>query len=148
MISRSPRLPVPQSFPLRLKTARRLAVLWGLLLFTLTSWPKPPSVPILSAIPNFDKVVHFGLYAVEAFFLYQAIRQSRRPGFSLARVLAITGVMALWGAVDEIHQYWIPGRSTEVADATADTAGGAMGALAASLLTAKSRPDATDPRLH
>jgi VanZ family protein len=120
-----------------------LAVLWGLLLFTLTSWPRPPRVPILSAIPNFDKVVHFGLYAVEAFFLYQAVRWAGRAGFSLVRVLAITSVMLLWGTVDEIHQYWIPGRSTEVADAAADTAGGATGALAASLLASKSRPKLT-----
>lgn len=120
-----------------------MAALWAVLLFTLTSWPKPPSVPILSAIPNFDKLVHFGLYSVEAFFLYQAVAWAGRPGFSLsfARVLAITGVMLLWGTVDEIHQYWIPGRSTEVADAAADTTGGFVGALAASLLAAKSRPD-------
>ncbi len=122
-----------------------MAVLWGVLLFTLTSWPKPPTVPILSAIPNFDKVVHFGLYAVEAFFLYQAVRWAGRGGFSLARVVIITAVMALWGTVDEIHQLWIPGRSTEVGDAVADTTGGAVGALAASLLAAKSRPGETDP---
>lgn len=140
MISRSPRLPVPQSLPLRLKTARRLAVLWGLLLFTLTSWPRPPRVPILSTIPNFDKVVHFGLYALEAFFLYQAVRWAGRVGFSLVRVLIITGVMAFWGTVDEIHQLWIPGRSAEVGDAVADTTGGAVGALAASLLAAESKP--------
>ncbi len=105
-------------------------------------------MPILSAIPNFDKVVHFGLYSVEAFFLYQAVRWAGRATLSLARVLAITGVMLLWGTVDEIHQYWIPGRSTEVADAAADTAGGAVGALAASLLVARARPGEEDPPLR
>jgi VanZ family protein len=125
-----------------------LAVLWGVLLFTLTSWPRPPSVPILSAIPNFDKLVHFGLYSVEAFFLYQAVRWAGRNGFSFARVLAITGLMLLWGTMDEVHQYWIPGRSTEVADAAADTTGGFVGALAASLLAAKSRPGRADSSLR
>ena len=102
-------------------------------------------MPVLSAIPNFDKVVHFGLYAVEAFLLYQAVAWAGRAGFSLVRVLVITGVMAVWGTVDEIHQLWIPGRSTEVGDAVADTTGGAVGALAASLLVAKSKPGGKDP---
>ncbi len=105
-------------------------------------------MPILSEIPNFDKLVHFGLYSVEAFFLYQAVRWAGRNGFSFARVLAITGVMLLWGTMDEVHQYWIPGRSTEVADAAADTTGGFVGALAASLLAAKSRPGRAVPSLR
>jgi VanZ family protein len=105
-------------------------------------------VPILSTIPNFDKVVHFGLYALEAFFLYQAVRSAGRAGFSLVRVLIITGVMAFWGTVDEIHQLWIPGRSAEVGDAVADTTGGAVGALAASLLAAESKPGRADPSLR
>src|SRR6266545_3780067 len=70
-----------------MRRARRAALGWGLFLFALTSWPKPPRVPVLSGIPNFDKVVHFGLYAVEALFLYQAVRWAGRAGFSLARVL-------------------------------------------------------------
>jgi hypothetical protein len=42
------------------------AIAWGVFLFTLTSWPSPPRVPVVSGIPNFDKLVHFALYAVEA----------------------------------------------------------------------------------
>jgi VanZ family protein len=113
--------------------ARSAAFFWGLFLFALTSWPSPPRVPVLSAIPNFDKVVHFGLYAVEAFFLYQAVRWAGRAGFSLARVLAIVGALAVWGVADEVHQSWIPGRSMEGEDVAADVAGAGIGAVAASL---------------
>lgn len=89
-------------------------------------------MPILSAIPNFDKAVHFGLYGVEAFLLYRAIRWAGRAGFSLVRVLAVVATMAVWGIADEVHQYWIPGRSMEAEDVAADVAGAGVGAVVAS----------------
>jgi len=118
----------------RLRRARTAALAWGVFLFAITSWPRPPEIPVLSGIPNFDKVVHFGLYAAESFLLYLAIRWPGRARFSLLRVLALTGLMAAWGTVDEVHQTWIPGRSCDPEDALADTAGGAAGALVASAL--------------
>jgi VanZ family protein len=125
----------------RLGRARFAALAWGVFLFTLTSWPKPPEVPILSGIPNFDKLVHFGLYSVESFCLYFAIHWPGRPdaGLSLLRVLALTGLMAVWGTVDEVHQTWIPGRSCDAEDAVADTTGAAVGALVASALAGRRR---------
>ena len=115
-----------------LARARWVASLWGLFLLILTSWPRPPQVPLLSEIPNFDKLVHSTLYAVEAFWMYRAVRWPGRARFSLARALAIAGVMAVWGAADELHQAWIPGRSMEGRDVAADVAGAACGAVAAS----------------
>ena len=134
-VARSPRLPVAPSDSSRLKRARRWAVAWGVLLLTLTSWPSPPRVPLVSGIPHFDKLVHFGLYAIEAFLLYGAIAWPGRPVFSLVRVLAVTGMMAVWGAADELHQYWIPGRAMEGDDLAADVTGAALGALVASALS-------------
>jgi VanZ family protein len=121
----------------RLTLARRWALAWGVFLFTLTSWPRPPRVPILSGIPNFDKAVHFCLYAVEAFFLYRSVRWAGRAGFSFARVLAILGALTVWGCADEVHQYWIPGRSMEAGDVAADAAGAGLGAIVASLASRK-----------
>ena len=111
------------------------ALAWGVFLFTLTSWPSPPRVPLVSGIPNFDKLVHFALYAVEAWFLYRSVRWPGQPRFSLARALAIVGVMAVWGVADETHQAWIPGRAMEGDDVAADAAGAAAGAVAASVLS-------------
>ncbi len=121
-----------------MKRARRLATLWGIFLFALTSWPKPPAVPILSGIPNFDKLVHFALYSVEGFFLYRAIAWPGKLRFSFLRVLTIVGALAVWGTVDEVHQSWIPGRSTEAEDLAADVTGGVVGALISSVLARRS----------
>lgn len=125
----------------RVARARRGAVLWGVFLFALTSWPKPPRVPILSGIPHFDKLVHFALYAVEAYFLYRSVAWPGRQRFSLARALVILGSMAVWGVADETHQTWIPSRSMEAGDVAADVAGACAGALAASALSSR-RPRA------
>lgn len=117
----------------RLARARRSSILWGVFLLLLTSWPKPPPVPIVSSIPDFDKLVHFLLYLVEAFLLYRAVRWPGRPRFSLGRVVAILGAMAFWAVADETHQFWIPGRFMEAADVAADVAGAAVGAVVASV---------------
>ena len=120
---------------LGLRRARLFAVLWALFLFTLTSWPSPPEVPVVSSIPNFDKVVHATLYGVEGFLLYFAIRW--RGGVSWRRALVIGAILAIWGTLDEIHQLWIPGRSCEVGDAVTDTVAGLAGGLAAFLWSSR-----------
>ena len=126
-----------QSASSRFGKARIQAVAWAAFLFTLTSWPSPPRVPLVSGIPNFDKLVHFTLYAVQAWLVYRSVRWPGLSRFSLARVLAIVGVMAVWGVVDETHQTWIPGRAMEGDDVAADVAGAAAGAVAASVLSRK-----------
>jgi VanZ family protein len=118
---------------LPVRRARLYAVAWGLFLLALTSWPSPPEVPVVSAIPEFDKLVHALLYGVEGFLLYFALGappEERRGRWR--RVFAVAGVLAVWGALDEIHQLWIPGRSAEVADAVTDALSGLLGAFVAS----------------
>ncbi len=88
--------------------------------------------------------MHFSLYAVEAFFLYRSVNWPGCARFSLARVLAITGAMAVWGVADEVHQTWIPGRSMERKDVLADVAGAAAGSIVASL--ASGRRSSADTR--
>ena len=111
------------------RIARVAAALWGGFLFVLTSWPNPPS-PEAGGLP-LDKLTHFTLYAVEAFLLYRAVRWEGRGGFAWTRVLTIVGILALWGALDEAHQEWIPGRRMDADDLAADVAGAVSGGMLA-----------------
>ena len=121
------------------RRARVAAVVWGVFLFALTSWPSPPEIPGVTSIPNFDKFCHTVLYGVMGFLLYLAIRWPERPKSTLLAACFIGGALAVFGTLDEIHQIWIPGRSMEgldaVADATAGFFGGLVGALVARRLT-------------
>jgi VanZ family protein len=111
---------------------------WGLFLLTLTSWPSPPEVPVVSQIPDFDKLVHFTLYGVQGFLLYFAITWPDRR-FSWLRVATIAAIVAVWGMLDEVHQAFIPGRFMEGADVMGDLAGGTVGAILASWVSTRSQ---------
>jgi len=124
------------------RRARIAAALWGGFLFLLTSWPNPPAFAA-GGFP-LDKLTHFLLYSVEAFLLSRAIAWPGRPGLTGSRILAVIGTMALWGALDEAHQEWIPGRMMDSADLAADVAGATAGVL---LAAAMSRKEELKPEL-
>jgi VanZ family protein len=97
---------------------------WIAFLLTLTSIPNPR---FGATFPGADKVVHFGLYGMVGFLCALWRRESGRSvkeAFAFALALVV-----LLGAADEVHQYWIPGRTMAFLDWVADTAGGAAGAL-------------------
>jgi len=89
-----------------------------------------PSRLVPHQVSTFDKVVHFSFYAVFGFLLARAALR----GKSLIAVLALVIIgVACFGAVDEWHQQFIPGRYMDVQDWAADAAGGIAGAVAAVL---------------
>jgi VanZ family protein len=73
-------------------------------------------------LPYFDKVVHFSVYGLLGTLV---CRQGQGWRGALG---AVVGVSA-FGATDEWHQSFVPGRSSEVADWVADTAGAALAAV-------------------
>lgn len=89
------------------------AAAWAATIYWLSSRPTVPA----PAIPNVDKLAHFGAYAVLGALLAFA---SFRTGAPVA-VAVLIGV--LYGASDEIHQMYVPGRSPDVLDWAADAAG-------------------------
>ena len=76
-------------------------------------------------IADFDKVAHFSVYGLLATL---TVRAGRGPRAAWLAVVAVS----LFGASDEWHQSFVPGRSCELADWVADTIGAA---LAVSLYT-------------
>jgi VanZ family protein len=82
------------------------------------------SVP--SAAPQvWDKLLHAVAYAVFGFFCLRATHggvKRPRPGPTLWALLLALG----YGAFDEWHQSWVPGRHPSVADWVADLVGVAI----------------------
>ena len=95
---------------------------WVALTLTLTSIPNPEFGP---TFPGADKIAHFGFYGVMG-FLFALWRRETGTG-TAAAVIRAAIFAALLGAVDEVHQQWIPGRSMEFSDWAADFAGGTAG---------------------
>lgn len=89
------------------------AAAWAATLYWLSSQPTVPA----PEIPNFDKAAHFGAYALLGGLLAFAADRSRLP------ILAAVMIGVLYGASDEIHQMYVPGRSPDVLDWAADAAG-------------------------
>jgi VanZ family protein len=86
-------------------------------ILVITSWPTPPMPP-----GQWDKVIHASAYAT----LGLATGWAARPG-SLRAWLRLAIAVSAFGALDELHQRWIPGRSADPFDWLADTSGGAIG---------------------
>ncbi len=99
-------------------------MLYAGLIFYLSSraWPAPSTLP-----EGADKVIHTLLYAMLAFGVLWALRATpfkRHPHLIWIAVL----IGMLYGATDEFHQSFVPGRSSSPADLLADMIGSIMGA--------------------
>lgn len=89
------------------------AVAWALVIWNLSAQSRLPGPDQ----PGFDKVAHFCAYALLGWLLVRAADRSALP----LAVGALLGV--LYGASDEIHQMYVPGRSPDVMDWVFDAAG-------------------------
>ncbi|MFZ4681152.1 MAG: VanZ family protein [Terrimicrobiaceae bacterium] len=122
-----------------------LLVLWAGSLWALSSMPG--DAVELPSISYADKVAHFVYFFVGG-FLWAAFL-SRLIPWRGVKLIACTGALiALIGAVDEVHQLWTPNRSgCDVGDWLADSAGGVTGAfvfVCLHALAGKRRPEEAD----
>jgi len=101
------------------------AILYAVLIFGLSSFSKTPSVKI--PIWNFDKLVHMLEYTVFGILLMLAFR-SNQIGKPMRRANLQSSILGvLYGLSDEIHQYFVPGRTSSLADLGADALGILLG---------------------
>ncbi|HHH44655.1 MAG TPA: VanZ family protein [Gammaproteobacteria bacterium] len=96
-----------------------LALLWMAALFYLSNQPTLETPHLFSGQ---DKLFHMLAYAVLGFLLLGA-RKPLVNGFSNAQVGGSILVASLYGISDEVHQYFVPGRSADPWDWVADTLG-------------------------
>lgn len=87
-----------------------------------------------------DKLLHFSIYTVFSFLLTRQL--SDMTARWRAAIIAVALAM-VFGALDEWHQRFIPGRSTEFADWQADSLGAAAGALAGAVVLRRRTPQKT-----
>ena len=93
---------------------------WCLFIFMASSIPQAK----LPALEHYsDKVVHASVFAVLAWLTHVALfhqpyRFLRRHSLSITFLFVV-----LYGMSDEFHQYFTPGRSTDIFDVMADAFG-------------------------
>lgn len=104
------------------------AILFAAFIFTCSSMSRPPRI-IPPLFPHSDKISHFTEYAIFGFLLLRALDSSkdRFKGYNLRTIAVVLAV--LYGISDELHQYFVPGRFTELGDLISDGLGAYVGQL-------------------
>jgi len=93
---------------------------------------RPISLPQVEVVPliGIDKLLHFVEYGVMAFFVCRAMSVTTGSPLSKTTLFAAIVICAVYAALDEIHQSFVPARNCSVADFIAD----GVGAMAVVLL--------------
>jgi len=112
---------------------RRLAArlwLWGPAVAQMAVLFLASSIPNVGELPGGtpDWVPHGAGYAILGVLLLRGFARGRRGGVTGRTVLATVVCAAIYGVTDEWHQSFVPGRSAEVHDLVADTAGAVLAA--------------------
>ena len=98
-------------------------LLWVVIIAVISSIPK---LSVISSPLGVDKLVHALIYGVLCWLAWRAFRfQSRSLFLREWALLAAFLFTVLYGIVDELHQYCVPGRTSDILDAAAD-GGGAL----------------------
>ncbi len=100
---------------------------WMGLLFALSAQPDLPHPPGPWMERLFDKAAHAVSYGVLAWLLLRAFGQHHPRSVGLRALCVVLAV--LYGASDEYHQAFVPGRSASLADLAADVVGATVAML-------------------
>jgi VanZ family protein len=85
------------------------------------------SLPV-DSFPFRDKGLHFVEYGALGFLVAHAAFRTWPRHHPLRTASLAVLVAVLWGLLDEIHQAFVPGRSSDALDLVADGAGAVVGA--------------------
>ena len=97
------------------------------------------TLPVVQHLPFQDKVAHFVEYTVLGLLYSHALARSSAKRGGLLLFAAASALAVLWGASDELHQYFVPGRDCSILDWAADGVGAVVGALLYQQFTASRR---------
>lgn len=99
---------------------------WTAVIFILLAMPTSGVASGLFDIPQFDKVIHFGLFIVLAFF-WGIFFSHRKSGNQNTILFLIVILAAGFGLGMEFYQKFFTLRSFSYLDAVADAAGAVVG---------------------
>ncbi len=113
----------------------------GIFIVSSSTDPGPIVPPGIS-----DKPLHAIVYGALGLLLLRGLAQARLVGVTTRRGFAAILIAVLYGITDEIHQHFVPGRSSDALDVAADALGAAIAvALAVGLgiysKTGRKRPE-------
>lgn len=84
--------------------------------------------------PYSDKVIHAGIYGVLAYLVFWSLHGARGlPGSGLGMISVV--MAAIYGALIEIFQMYVPTRSADIFDALFNAAGAIIGAYTYVVIT-------------
>lgn len=109
------------------KLAYILPILAALAIFIASSFPgyEVPNMPIMLG----DKIVHFAVYFVLGLSILISLVVDKNH-WTNAKIIMMSIILgAIYGASDEFHQSFVPGRSVELLDWLADCLGVAFSSL-------------------
>ncbi len=102
-------------------------IAWFFVVAVLTLMPGSdvPEIGWMDAIPNFDKLVHAGLFGGLTFFFCLAyFKSSLSHRQKINHFIRITLAAIVWGiTVEFLQKYFIPGRDFDLLDWAADSVG-------------------------
>jgi VanZ family protein len=98
-------------------------VLYALAIFIESSISRIPAFPTGFS----DKDGHALLYAGLAALILRAVSGARWNRVTASAAVIAVGLAAAYGATDEFHQWFVPGRTADPADWLADVVGATIG---------------------
>jgi VanZ family protein len=110
----------------RLRWALVILVMLAIFVGSAITGSKKPKDPF----PGADKPEHFIAYGLLALTLYGAVGASAPDRGRLFVLAATIVIAAAYGASDEFHQHFVPGRTMSILDWRADVFGASTIALA------------------
>jgi len=100
-------------------------VIWALVIFLFSSLTVTPTTEIYWKDFIIKKTAHIVEYGVFAVLLYRALRGSGVEKLNAALISILIAVV--YGATDEVHQSFTPGREPKIRDVVFDTLGAVSG---------------------
>lgn len=107
---------------------------WCLLTWRVSAESDPDAV-FSVPFPVWDKLAHFVVYAAGGALAFRMMSLVPRWPRAFSAVSAALVLCTAWGVLDEVHQSFVPGRSSDAADVVADACGAAAGAWGMLLVT-------------